>query len=120
MRAEDRGGHHSAALMGLPWGQSWEDSCNSTSATLPNGQKFAKPSRCKKTYVPGTNIAQNIWGEWDVTGDKSCTPYWAVDPIGEAVSGFPNAGSDHFIKVNCGDGFGQANYKAALMRSPTG
>jgi hypothetical protein len=56
---------YSAVLMGIPWGQSWENTCAATPATI-NGQYFAKPDRCVNTG--------QMWGEFDVN-DDSC-PRW--------------------------------------------
>lgn len=57
---------YSAILWDIPWGQSWEKTCEATPATV-NGQYFSKPSRC-------VNTAGHMWGEFDVN-DESC-PRW--------------------------------------------
>ena len=59
---------YSAILWDIPWGQSWENTCAATKATV-NGQDFPKPSRCK-------NTAGHMWGEFDVK-DESC-PRWGA------------------------------------------
>jgi hypothetical protein len=54
---------YSAILWGIPWGQSWEQTCMATPATI-NGINFAHPARVSNTFV-------NIWGQFDVP-DDSC------------------------------------------------
>ncbi len=54
----------SAILWGIPWGQSWEDTC----AVTP-GPQGRLPDRC-------VNTVSNIWGEWDNVPDDRCTPKW--------------------------------------------
>ncbi|HET9451879.1 MAG TPA: membrane dipeptidase, partial [Aggregicoccus sp.] len=59
---------HSAQLLDIPWGYSWEQACAETPNTV-NGYFFATPSRC-------VNVASTqMWGEWDVP-DSSCAPTW--------------------------------------------
>ena len=41
---------YSAVLWDIPWGQSWEDTCSKTSATVA-GNYFPRPTQCVKTNV---------------------------------------------------------------------
>jgi hypothetical protein len=54
---------YSAILWDIPWGQSWEKTCEITPATI-RGHYFSRPTRC-------VNTGTNIWGEFDVP-DSSC------------------------------------------------
>lgn len=50
---------YSAILWGIPWWQSWENTCKNTPG--PQGTIVAGmlPTRCVNTIF-------NIWGEWDI------------------------------------------------------
>ncbi|MCA9691802.1 MAG: discoidin domain-containing protein [Myxococcales bacterium] len=54
---------HSAILWDIPWGQSWEETCASMSATI-EGFDFAGPDAC-------VNTGLNMWGEFFVP-DPTC------------------------------------------------
>lgn len=57
---------HSAVLWNIPWGQSWEEACHTTPATI-DGQSFSGATRC-------VNAWGHMWGQFDVQ-DPSC-PHW--------------------------------------------
>lgn len=58
---------HSSILWDIPWGQSWENTCKKTGASI-NGKRYAKPDRC-------INTGGNMWGEF-IVDDASCKPHW--------------------------------------------
>jgi hypothetical protein len=53
----------SSILWNIPWGQSWENTCLTTPATI-EGQSFSGATRC-------VNSSGHMWGQFDVT-DSSC------------------------------------------------
>lgn len=54
---------YAAILWDIPWGQSWENTCAVTPATV-RGHHFSRPTRC-------INTGTNMWGEFDIP-DTSC------------------------------------------------
>lgn len=59
---------YSAILWDIPWGQSWEKTCDTMPATI-KGHPFPKPRSCKNKG--------NMWGEFDVP-DSSCGTKWGA------------------------------------------
>lgn len=67
-------GEVTAKLDGIPWGQSWEDTCAGKIAGQrpPNLDKFGatgQPHRCEKDA-----LSTGIWGKWTVNDDAACAP----------------------------------------------
>jgi hypothetical protein len=67
-------GEVTARLDGIPWGQSWEDTCNGNIAGQkpPNLNQFGatgQPDRCEKDA-----LSTGIWGKWTVNNDVACAP----------------------------------------------
>jgi hypothetical protein len=58
---------YSAILWNIPWGQSWEQACRTTPATI-EGQQFSGATRC-------VNTGFNMWGQFDVQ-DATCAAHW--------------------------------------------
>lgn len=69
---------YSSILWNIPWGQSWYDTCMSTSANI-NGKNYL-PNYCESSGV-------NIWGNFYVD-NPNCTPGnmgWGVPQVGKCV-----------------------------------
>lgn len=67
-------GEVTANLDGIPWGQSWEDTCGNKikGQRPPNLNKYGAtglPYRCEKDRAVG---ATGIWGKWRVANDSRC------------------------------------------------
>jgi len=61
---------YAAKLMGIPWGVSWEDSCNYNAPEITiNDQKFSSPDYCE-------NAITGEYGFWENVNDDYCKTWW--------------------------------------------
>ena len=61
---------YAARLWDIPFGASWEQTCEDTTATL-RGVTYPTPSRCVNVG-PG----DSMWGEFDRVPEPTCKPHW--------------------------------------------